>query len=55
MCIWKYYVFVGKHGQKGRSHNKFKGENEEFRSCSSARRNHFKGGKDQGGMTDHPQ
>jgi hypothetical protein len=36
MCIWKCYVFVGKHGLKGRSHNKFEEANEESRSCSSA-------------------
>jgi hypothetical protein len=57
MCIWKCCVFVEKHEQKGRSHNKFKGANEEFRSCSSARRNHFQRwqGPDQGGTTDHPR
>jgi hypothetical protein len=36
MCIWKCYVFAGKHGQKGKCHNKLKGANEEPRSYSSA-------------------
>jgi hypothetical protein len=39
MCIWKCCIFVGKNGLKGRSH-KFKGANEESRSCSTARWNH---------------
>jgi hypothetical protein len=55
MCIWKYCVFAGKHEQKGRSHNKFKGANEKFRSCSSARRNYFQRWQDQGDTTDHPR
>jgi hypothetical protein len=50
MCIWKCCAFEGKHGQNGWSHNKFKGANEEFSSCSNA-----KGGKDQGGTMDHPR
>jgi hypothetical protein len=41
MSIWKCCVFAGKHGQKGQSHNKFKEANEEFRSYSTARRNHL--------------
>jgi hypothetical protein len=40
MCIWKCCVSTGKHGQKGWSHNEFKGANEEFCSCLSARRIH---------------
>jgi hypothetical protein len=55
MCIWKCCVFVGKHGQKGRSHNKFKGANEEFHSCSNQGKITSKGGKDQGGTMDHPR
>jgi hypothetical protein len=27
MCIWKCYVFAGKHGHKGRSHNKVQRSN----------------------------
>jgi hypothetical protein len=36
MCIWKCYVFAGKHGHKGRSHKKFKGAIEEPCSCLRA-------------------
>jgi hypothetical protein len=39
--IWKCYVYVGKHGQKGRIHNKFKGALKESCSCLWARWNHF--------------
>jgi hypothetical protein len=38
MCIGKCYVFSRKHGLKRWSHNEFKGTNEEFCSCSNARR-----------------
>jgi hypothetical protein len=53
MCIWKCYVFAGKHALKVWSHNKFKRANEESHSCSSARWNHSKGGRDQGVTTEH--
>jgi hypothetical protein len=33
VCIWKCYVYVGKHGHKGRIHNKFKGAIKESCSC----------------------
>jgi hypothetical protein len=35
------FCFCRKTWTEGQSHNKFKGANEEFGSCSSARRNHF--------------
>jgi hypothetical protein len=39
-CIWKCYVYVGKHGHKGRIH-KFKGAIKKSCSCSRAWWNHF--------------
>jgi hypothetical protein len=54
MCIGKCYVFAGKQGHKGRSHNKFKGANEESRSCSKHGEVTTKGGKDRTVTKEHP-
>jgi hypothetical protein len=33
-CIWKWCVYVGKHGHKGQIHNEFKGAITESCLCS---------------------
>jgi hypothetical protein len=55
MCIWNCYVFVGKHGQKGQSHNKLKGANEESRSIQVHDEITPKGGKDRSVTKEHPR